>query len=130
MLRIRVIHPETYEHWDYLIFKSHLARQFLGIKRYKLVLSGNNYKSEKNILNLVVLLKVESIRMYPKSKKIMHFTESGVKEIKTQNKGDDAIPEGLAYINRYMSENGFKLVNVTTMEAGSVSYIVYDIYQA
>ena len=78
----------------------------------------------------MVLLKVESIRIYPKNKKIKHFTESGVKEIKTQNKGDDAISEGLAYINRYVSENGFKVVNVTTMEAGTVSYVVYDIYQA
>ena len=60
----------------------------------------------------------------------MHFTESGVKEIKTQNKGGGAISEGLAYINRHMSENGFKVVSVITMEAGSVSYIVYDIYQA
>ena len=74
-------------------------------------------------------MKVESIRIYPKNKKIKHFTESGVKEIKTQNKGDGAIPEGLAYINRYTSENGFKVINVTTMEAGTVSYIVYDIHK-
>ena len=76
-----------------------------------------------------MLLKVESIRIYPKNKKILHFTESGVRELKTDKKGDEAVPESLAYINSYMSEHGFKLSNVTTMEAGSVSYIIYDIYK-
>ena len=70
---------------------------------------------------------IESIRVDYKSKKIRHFNSSGVKEIKTKNKGDEAIPEGLAYVNNYMTEHNFKLINVTTMDAGSVAYIIYDL---
>ena len=72
---------------------------------------------------------VESIRVDKKSKKIKHFTSSGVKEIKTKNKGDEAISEGLAYVNNYMTDNNFKLINVTTMDAGTVAYIIYDLFR-
>lgn len=70
---------------------------------------------------------LESIRIEPKGKKLLHYKDSGVQELKLKNKGNEAVSEGIQYTNDYATKNGFKLVNTTTMDAGTVFYIIYDL---
>ena len=72
------------------------------------------------------MVRIEIIRVDTLAKEIRHFRASGFKEIKLESDGgwDEMIVEGLGYINNYMTQNGYRLVNVLQ----DVEYDYFDYF--
>ena len=56
-------------------------------------------------------MKIEVMNINYVGKKLEHITSTGIQEVKMSSRGYDALPSVVGYIEKYATENGFKLIN-------------------
>lgn len=55
---------------------------------------------------------------------VMHYTSTEIKKIEIGK--SDFFPNALAYLENYINQHGFKIINATSTEAGMVYFIVKE----
>ena len=56
-------------------------------------------------------MKIELMNINFYLKKLEHVSSSGIKDLKMKNNKIDSLPEILAYIEDYVEQNGFEVLN-------------------
>ncbi|MHA2055111.1 MAG: hypothetical protein ACXACP_09070 [Candidatus Hodarchaeales archaeon] len=67
-------------------------------------------------------MKVEMIDIYFRRKEIKHYSSSGVKKIKLKKSSDDGISEGISYVENYISQYGYQIINCNYSFADLLNY--------
>ena len=69
-------------------------------------------------------MKIEVVKvLLDLTRKLVHITETDIKETKLSKNQDEGLKDALAYVNKYCSDNGFKPINIDK-EAAAIYFFI------